>query len=100
MTKIYLRVISFTCDTDCFQRIKEAFLTACSDAPISNVNFSDLKPYWKIDGCGEMDISFTCCYEAVESIKTCLSANWENNVTDNRWATLFCNDIMFISLSA
>ena len=100
MGEIYLRVISFACDIDCFQRIKEAFLTVCSNAPISNVNFSALKPYWKIDGCGEMSISFTCHHEAVESIKTLLSANWKNNVTDSRWATIFCNDITFMGLSA
>ena len=99
MEKVCLRVISFSCDMECFQRIKDAFLHICSALQISAMKFSELKPYWKIDGYGEIDIEFIFNHKTMESLKTLLSTNWENNVTDSRWAKIFCNDITFIGLS-
>jgi len=84
---------------DCFQRIKNTFLDICSELQISDMSFSELKPYWKIDGYGELDIDFTFNHKAIENLKTLLSTSWKNNVTDSRWAKIFCDDITFIGLS-
>ena len=99
MEKVYLRVISFTFDIDCLQRIKDAFLNVLYNLQIANINFSELKPYCKIDGCGEMDIDFQATQEEIDEIKSLLSDKWEINVTDSRWAKIFCDDITFIGLS-
>ena len=98
MGKVYLRIISFTLGVDCFQRIKQAFFTVFSDMQITDVTVSELKPYWKMEGYGEITIDFIS-YEALETIKAFLSDTWENAVTDSRWANIFCDDIAFIGVS-
>ncbi|MCL2225583.1 MAG: hypothetical protein FWB96_11515 [Defluviitaleaceae bacterium] len=100
MDNIYLRVISFADDADCCRRIKARFVAKFSDIPIKEIQFHDWKPYWKIDGFGELGITFSVDYEKYkDDIKTALSSCWRGDVTDSRWARMFCGDISFIWLT-
>ena len=99
MEEIYLRVISFSYDNGCLQRIKNSFLKVCSELQIANINFSEIKPYWKIDGYGELDINFLASSKQFAEIKPFLSDNWVDEVTDSRWAKIFCEDIHFMWLT-
>jgi len=100
MENIYLRIISFTDDMDCFHRIKEFLTTTLSDIPIKDIQFHDWKPYWKIDGFGELDITFSVDYgKYKDHIQTALSSRWEDDVTDSKWAKIFCEDISFMWLT-
>ena len=98
MDKINIRIISFGYDSDCFQRIKEAFSKVlASYASFGELVFSDIIPYWKHDGYGESYLSFRANYsEEIDKIKSLLSSVWESDVTDSRWATIFCEDIYFM----
>jgi len=99
MKKRFVRIISFTCDKECFQRIKEAIMNIFSVSEIERIGFGDLEPYWKIDGYGILEIEFLANDDQFEYIKLAFSDNWANDVTDNRWATLFCEDIRFMCMS-
>jgi len=99
MDEVCLRVISFTHDLGCLERMKGKFLGVFADLPIENLQFHDFEPYWKIDGYGELNITFSADYlQLVEQIKTRLSNQWEKDVTDSRRAKIFCEDIHFIWL--
>jgi len=94
MKTIHLRVITF--DTHCSARIKVAFSELLARFQCVNIRFSDLEPYYKFDGYGELNIDFSVDDEQIEHIKVLLSNHWEMEVTDSRWATIFCEDISFI----
>jgi len=100
MDDIYLRIISFFYDVDCHERIKESFASKIEILPIENLQFHCFEPYWKIEGYGELNITFSGHYlDLINRIKTILSSQWENEVTDSGWAKLFSEDVAFMWLS-
>ena len=99
MKKCFVRIISSACDKRCFQRIKEATMNIFSVSKIESIGFGNLEPYWKIDGYGILEIEFLANDDQFEHIKLAFSNNWHDDITDNRWATLFCEDIHFMHMS-
>jgi len=68
--------------------------------PIENLQFHSFKPYWKIEGYGELNITFSAHYlNLIKRIKIILSSHWESEVTDSRWAKLFSEDVTFMWIS-
>jgi len=97
MKRVYLRIISFSDSQECFDRIKTAFSYVLENSTARNIDFCSFDSYWKIDGYGETNISFNIDnMQEISSIKKELSNYWKDEVTDSRWANIFCPDIHFI----
>lgn len=95
---MYLRVV--TCDNsrECYEKTAGAFNLLFSGLEAKDVHIETMAPYHKIDGHGEMGISFFLEDEA--ALKAILSDKWEGDVTDSRWANIFCPQIAFMWLTA
>ena len=97
MKKIFLRLISFSDDVECFDSVKAAFLCVLEKSTVQNVDFCGFQTYWKLDGYGEINISFEVKDGLeIDNIKEMLSSRWKYDVTDSRWANIFCSDVHFI----
>lgn len=67
---------------------------------INAVNYSiikHLKPYWKIDGYGEMLVELNTLIP-LEKLKYILGSGWDGDTIDARRGTIYCDDIAFIWL--
>lgn len=61
-----------------------------------NILTYSFQKYFKIEGCGELNIDFQMLEIDIEWLKNKLSSVWENDVTDGRWANIYCPKTSFI----
>ena len=97
--KFFLRIITNTISGNIADRMK-MFLDEFSNS-IDAVNYSiikSLKPYWKVDGYGEMLVELNTVVP-LEKLKNLLGSGWNDDTIDARRGTIYCDDIAFIWIS-
>ena len=94
--KFFLRIITNSISGNIADRMK-TFLDEFSNN-IDAISYSiikPLKPYWKVNGYGEMLVEFNTVIP-LEKIKNTLGSGWDDDTIDARRGTIYCADIAFI----
>ena len=94
--KFFLRIITNTISGNIADRMT-MFLDEFSNN-IDAVNYSiikSLKPYWKVNGYGEMLVELNTVVP-LEKLKNILGSGWDDDTIDERRGTIYCDDIAFI----
>ena len=97
--KFFLRIITKTISGNIADRMK-MFLDEFSNN-IDTINYSiikSLKPYWKVDGYGEMLVEINTVV-SLEKLKNILGSGWDDDTIDEQRGTIYCDDIAFIWIS-
>lgn len=60
--------------------------------------FSDIKPYWKVEGWGELSCEFFINEEQFTYLKNQLASNWISDCADRKYSKLISPKIEFLWL--
>jgi hypothetical protein len=94
----YLRIITNNISGNIAERMSvflEEFCTIINATDYSIVH--PIKPYYKVNGYGEMLIGFNTI-TPLEEIKKALGTGWDYDTIDSRRGTIYCDDITFLWL--
>lgn len=96
----YLKIISSTYSEDTYTAISLFLESIVLKIRAEKMAVIDaLKPYWKIEGYGEMTVSFLSDCSKAE-IQSLLGNGWNDDVIENEWAKIYCPVISFMWLTA
>lgn len=93
---MHFKIITFKCLPDVAKSVELEFSKILQSVNATNIAFSGIEPYWKIENYGEMSCRCEIPNDSISALKNAISSKWENDVTDSRWAKIFSNDIYFI----
>ena len=98
MTKYYIRVITSKYDLSLEEQLVHSIRKQLLDLNICDISFQNLVPYWKADGCGELNCQFHAA-DSLESIQNLFAAHWDCNTADSRWSDIYLPHTSFLWIS-
>lgn len=94
----YCRIITDEYSEEVRREVVRYFISVFGINDVSNIRFSNLRPYWKIDGRGEMDCQFNVTGISLASLQQLFADKWENNTADVKFSNIRCPHTVFFWL--
>lgn len=98
MSRIYCRIITADHSQRTETQIVGFFLEKLKLVNADDFSFTQLAPYHKIEGAGEMCISFLC-RKPLASIQSLFADSWNSGTTDHRQGSIYCPQAVFLWIS-
>ena len=98
--KIFCRIISDDFSVETEMEIVHFFRDVLGTFGAKNIGFEPIRPYYKIDGYGEMVCTFFLDEKLTVEVCTKLASVWQCGVADARWSEIFCPRVNFLWLEA
>ena len=98
MSRIYCRIISEDYAKRTESQIVCFFLEKLKLVDAEDIAFTPLTPYYKIEGTGEMSISFLC-RKPLASIQSLFAEVWNSGTADHRQGSIYCPQAVFLWIS-
>lgn len=92
----FCKMITFQCLPDTEAAVKKKLTAILCDCGATGIQFNPMRPYWKIEGSGEIYCEFEMNDACKNDLFSLLSDKWRDEVSDAGWASLFCREVSFI----